>query len=115
MARPSDKDVFLNALKAQGNRVGNTALQRELKWNEAKYWQIHHQLFEAGLIEKGRGYGGSVKLAEQAVELPATTAADPNGAQPAPLSAIGTTPMAVVEALVENYTSEAQLYPRQSN
>jgi hypothetical protein len=111
MARPSDKDIFLNALKAQGNRAGNTTLQRELKWNETKYWQIHQQLFEAGLIEKGRGYGGSVKLAEQAVALPATAAADPQGAQLAPLSAIGTTPMAVVEALVENYTSEIQLYP----
>lgn len=42
-ARPSDKDIFLNALKAQGNRAGNTTLPRELKWNE-RYPPVKKQL-----------------------------------------------------------------------
>ena len=110
MARRSDKDIFLSTLRAQGNRAGNTSLQRELKWNETKYWQIHQQLFAAGLIEKGKGYGGSVMLVQQAVDLPATAAAEPPGIQFVPLPAVEGTPAAVVEALVEEYTSELQLY-----
>lgn len=102
MPRLSYRDTFLRELRALGNRAGNTALQRELQWNdEARYWDIHEQLYKDGLIEKGKGYGGSVILVEQA----ATETATPEATQPVRVSA------ATVEALVENYTNEVQLYP----
>jgi len=72
MARPTDKEIFLRALRAQNGRAGNTALQRELKWDEAKYWEIHEQLYEEGIIEKGKGCGGTVIL--RAVDPAATGA-----------------------------------------
>lgn len=108
MARPSYRDTFLRSLRALGNRAGNTLLQRELKWDEAKYWEIHEQLYNEGLIEKGKGYGGTVILVEQAVDPSATGTAEPQAAQPVPVSAAVA---ATVEALVEEYTSEIQLYP----
>jgi hypothetical protein len=101
MARRSDRDIFLGALKAQGNRAGNTALQRELGWDEAKYWKIHQQLFNDGLIEKGKGYGGSVILT--------TVPAEPRDGLP--MEGIEITQNAVAEALAKEYTSELQLYP----
>lgn len=108
MARRSDKDVFLGALRDQGSRTGNTTLQRELGWEETKYWKIHEQLFKEGQIEKGKGYGGSVILTQQDAR-PATAAAEPrDGLPPTTIDAI---PRAVAEALVEEYTSELQLYP----
>jgi hypothetical protein len=103
MARRSDKDVFLDALKGQGNRAGNTTLQRELGWEETKYWKIHELLFKEGQIEKARGYGGSVILAQHDTPT-ATAAAEPRD------SLAPATVESVAEALVE-YASELQLYP----
>ena len=105
MARLSDRDNFLKILRAQGNRAGNTFLQREMKLDDERYWLIHKQLFEAGLIEKGKGYGGSVKLVPQAVELPTSVESDIGAS-----ATTETTQKAVVEAIVESYTSEFQLY-----
>ena len=106
MARRSDRDIFLSNLREQGNRIGNTVLQRELKWNETKYWQIHQQLLKDGVIAKGRGYGGTVMLVERPVDLSASFAGG-NDIQ----ALVDATPKAVVESLVEEYTSELQLYP----
>ena len=66
---------FLSALRDQGNRAGNVTLQRELRWEEPKYWKIHEQLFKEGLIERKKGYGGVVILAQQAAS-PVTTAVE---------------------------------------
>jgi hypothetical protein len=103
MARRSDKDIFLDALKGQGNRAGNTTLQRELGWEETKYWKVHEQLFKDGQIEKGKGYGGSVILTQRDA-LPATAAAEPGNRLPK-------STLEAVEALAEEYTTELQLYP----
>lgn len=110
MARPSDKDKFLSALRAQGNRAGNTVLLRDLKWSETKYWDIHQQLHEAGLIEKGKGYGGTVILVQQAPNFPATIPVGPGDTQSVPIAVVQATPAAVVEVMIEEYTSEIQLY-----
>jgi hypothetical protein len=40
-------------------------------WASEKYWRIHGELFEAGEIEKGRGYGGTVLLAKASEEADA--------------------------------------------
>lgn len=104
MARRSDKDIFLDALKGQGNRAGNTTLQRELRWDDNKYWKIHEELFKEGQIEKGKGYGGTAILTQQDAAL-TTAAANPrNSLPPAGIEAVD-------EALAEEYTSELQLYP----
>lgn len=78
MARPSNHDVFLRALDQLDNRAGNTVLQRELKWPDAKYWDVHQQLYEAGLIEKGRGYGGTVIRVDQSAPLAPPTTDEPS-------------------------------------
>lgn len=66
MARPTDRSIFLEAVAASGGRVPNRTLQSSLSWSEDKYWRVHQQLFEEGLIEKGRGRGGTVLLVAQA-------------------------------------------------
>lgn len=40
---------------------GNVALIRELGWTEELYWKIRNRLIDKGLLEKGRGKGGSVR------------------------------------------------------
>jgi len=110
MARPSNKEIFLRTLKALGNRAGNTVMQRELKWDETKYWDVHQQLFEEGLIEKGKGYGGSVILTDPDAAVVEPSPVESKSAKP-PAPPPPPTPSEVVEALVEEYTSELQLYP----
>lgn len=60
MARPKDSTTFLNMLTNCGGRASNAGLQSHLKWPDEKYWKIHGELFDAGQIEKGRGYSGTV-------------------------------------------------------
>lgn len=62
MARTTDKSRVLKALRENGNRLGNGALRKILGWSEEKYWKIHAEMIEAGLIATGRGQGGSVIL-----------------------------------------------------
>jgi hypothetical protein len=111
MVRRSDRDIFLGTLSAHGNRAGNTILQRELGWDEVKYWKIHRQLFEAGVIEKGKGYGGSVILTQQDLNILCTEGGDSPSDLPTNSSMIESAPTAIAAALVEEYTSEIQLYP----
>ena len=45
-------------------------MQRELGWTEEAYWPIRDRLVDSGLLELGRGRGGSVSLVAQVpVEL----------------------------------------------
>ncbi|PDQ21424.1 hypothetical protein CN311_08855 [Mesorhizobium sanjuanii] len=105
MARRSDKEVFLAALERVGGSAGNTALLRELGWTDDKYWKIHQKLYEEGLIEKGRGYGGKVLLAQR--DAAPATKEDTE----ALASALAATSPEVAKTLVEAYTNELQLYP----
>lgn len=82
MARIPDVDKFLNRVQAEGGRITNKNLQEALGWNDDKYWRIHQQLFEAGSIEKGRGYSGMVILVSEedpiaAADVAAAEAIDP--------------------------------------
>jgi hypothetical protein len=40
---------------------GNVKLMRELGWTEEMYWRIRNRLIDRGVLEKGRGKGGSVR------------------------------------------------------
>ncbi|WP_298160396.1 hypothetical protein [Brevundimonas sp.] len=68
MARPTFRDSFVRALEAAGGRASNTALRATLDWPEDRYWKIHSELFDDAVIEKGRGYGGTVILATNQAE-----------------------------------------------
>ena len=68
MARPSvteDRRTFLSALKRLKASVGNKSFREQLGWKEDRYWRVHAILLEAGLIERGRGRGGSVAAASR--------------------------------------------------
>jgi hypothetical protein len=56
-----------------GGKPGNVSLVRELGWPEPVYWSIRNRLIDRGLLERGRGRGGSVRL----VVDPASAAAGP--------------------------------------
>lgn len=42
--------------------MSNPELRRQLGWDEDEYWQVRNRLVDEGLIQKGRGQGGSVSL-----------------------------------------------------
>jgi hypothetical protein len=50
---------LLEAVPATGS-IGNTALREKLGWEEGRYWSVRNQLIDEGILEKGRGGGGSV-------------------------------------------------------
>jgi len=62
VARPTNTSIFLRNLREAGGRLSNAALLQLLDWSEEKYWTIHQELHDAGLIAKGRGKGGTVIL-----------------------------------------------------
>ena len=41
--------------------IGNSALRTQLAWDEPTYWTVRNKLIDEGLLEKGRGRGGSVR------------------------------------------------------
>jgi hypothetical protein len=62
----SEKESQLIAkIKENGGHAGNVTLQRELAWEEETYWAIRDRLVDSGLLEVGRGRGGSVSLVTQ--------------------------------------------------
>ena len=64
----NDTDALLAALPADGGSIGNKMLRETLGWDANRYEAVHAQLLAAGLIIKGRGRGGSVKLAINGAE-----------------------------------------------
>ncbi|MNR82482.1 hypothetical protein D3C72_132410 [compost metagenome] len=72
----------MNAIGRAGARPGNTSLIRTLGWPEDLYWAIRNRLIDRGLLEKGKGKGGSVRLVTE--EQPITTV-NPATGQPVEL------------------------------
>lgn len=56
-----DRHHMLAAIPVDGAPIGNKALQGRLGWTANKYWKVRDDLIDAGVIEKGRGQGGSVR------------------------------------------------------
>jgi type I restriction enzyme M protein len=67
MVREALRDRFVEALRELGGSAGNGRLQASLGWQDDAYWRVHAALLEEGLIEKGRGRGGSVSLKDASV------------------------------------------------
>jgi hypothetical protein len=63
--RPKDESILLRLI-AEGRNTGNITLLHELKenhgWDEEKYWRVRDELLSRGVLERGRGKGGSVRL-----------------------------------------------------
>ncbi|WP_374474610.1 site-specific DNA-methyltransferase [Zoogloea sp.] len=66
------KKALLSIVPADGSAIGNTALRREvesalaakgLESTEDDYWQVQAELVAEGVLVKGAGRGGSVRLA----------------------------------------------------
>jgi type I restriction enzyme M protein len=62
MVREALRQRFLAALRQSGGSAGNTRLCGELGWQDDTYWAVHAALIEEGVVEAGRGRGGSVSL-----------------------------------------------------
>jgi len=62
MARPTNASRFLGYVREAGGKIGNGALLKLLGLSEDKYWALHQDLIDAGLIARGRGQGGTVLL-----------------------------------------------------
>jgi hypothetical protein len=51
---------LLGIVPEVGSSMGNVRLIRAPKWPETQYWEVRDKLLEKGILEKGRGNGGSV-------------------------------------------------------
>jgi hypothetical protein len=83
----SEKQAQLIAkIKEKGGHAGNVTLQRELGWEEEVYWPIRDRLVDSGLLELGRGRGGSVSLVSQVTPVQPNTSESPSVPAPATLA-----------------------------
>jgi hypothetical protein len=53
---------LLQLVPPDGEFIGNTSLQRRSKLGK-RYWEVRADLIDAGFLVKGKGRGGSVKIA----------------------------------------------------
>lgn len=63
----TQKNEFLEALRAEGGSAGNSTLRKRLGWAEGGYRDVKDALLADGTITSGGGRGGSVRLAEAPV------------------------------------------------
>lgn len=70
---------LLEKIPLDGTSVGNTRLIRDLNWQEQEYWDVRNRLVDRGILEVGRGKGGSVRRVT-VTPLGAPPAATPNSA-----------------------------------
>lgn len=75
--------------------IGNRSLRNKLgdTWTEELYWSIRNRLIERGLLEAGRGYGGSVKKVLQADQVTETEQSE-----------------TIAEKIAQEYAKEHDLY-----
>jgi hypothetical protein len=62
MPRTKDTEFFLKNLRELDGSAGNKALRDKLKWGEEKYFKVRKALIEEGLVDVGKGKGGSVYI-----------------------------------------------------
>ncbi len=71
-----DESKFLSELGGLGGAAGNTTLMRKLRWADDRYWDVRDKLLREGLLELGRGKGGSVRRIQPVSEVIAETATE---------------------------------------
>jgi hypothetical protein len=62
MPRTKDTDFFLKNLRGLDGSAGNKTLREKLKWADEKYFRVRQALIEEGLVDIGKGKGGSVYI-----------------------------------------------------
>lgn len=108
------KKALLSIVPADGSAIGNTALRREiesalaakgLESTEDDYWQVQAELVAEGVLVKGAGRGGSVRLASAIDEdeggdfaLEAQAAPEPEPVKPSGKARAGATAPAAKRA-----------------
>jgi hypothetical protein len=83
----ADLESLLLLLVPSSDAIGNVSLRNllaERGWDDELYWAIRNRLIERGILETGRGKGGSVRRASGAASVTASSvpAAD---AKPMPI------------------------------
>lgn len=66
----SDEDLLLARMPSDGSTISNPALQRVLDWESERYYEVRDRLEDAGRIVRGRGRGGTLRLAPTEPEGP---------------------------------------------
>jgi len=65
-----DRDARLVELvPPDGSTVGNITLIRKLEWAESTYWSVRNRLLDRGVLELGKGKGGSVRRASKTAPI----------------------------------------------
>lgn len=101
----SDEEQLLSNVPPDGSAIGNTVLQRKLGWREERYWQTRDRLLDEGVLERGRGRGGTVRFVE-----PRSTA--PRPASDPVQGSNGGTRRSVTEPLPTTRVAEEEFYDR---
>jgi hypothetical protein len=65
---PTQQEQQLLDAIPKNKSIGNSALREHLSWDETTYWSVRNKLIDEGLLEKGRGRGGSVRRIESAAQ-----------------------------------------------
>jgi hypothetical protein len=64
MPRTKDTAFFLKKLHELDGSAGNKTLREKLGWEDKKYFHVRKLLIEEGIVDVGRGKGGSVYVLE---------------------------------------------------
>lgn len=78
MARPTDEQMktrLMEELRSRGGYSGNIRLLSALGWSEDEYWRVRNKLIDEGILVKGQGKGGTVRIVEE-IEEPVQTTTD---------------------------------------
>ena len=63
------EDQLMAKVREYGGVIGNVTLMRdELEWSADLYWSIRDRLVDSGSLVRGKGKGGSVRLAQDETE-----------------------------------------------
>ena len=98
----SEKEVdteyeLMSKVPDNGEPIGNITLMKRLSWQPEDYWKIRNRLIERGMLDLGKGKGGSVKRPIKVVNIPdQAVAAEPR----------------VEAAPRDDYQKEVALYPK---
>jgi len=74
---PPDAQLLLELLSADGSGAGNLSLRRQSRLSDDAYRDAVEELVKAGVVRRGPGRGGSLRLALGSTPTASTIAARP--------------------------------------